>query len=240
LKLRGTWHEARYIQFEKKYGEILPMPPTPPTPPARKNSYELSAAQEVNRATISDNFEITDNKATMHLKNGKTEEYDLTNSAEREKFETKYGEIIEVGGTVEGATAPVKVMGTIDGHTVIAPVRIAGEGGVTFLNDEGDIITGEEEILVTITKKTTQQQLEEFVKRMKEKGIEIKFDNINYNDGILVSISGTIKFKHSSGSFKDSNGSFSATDFNKLILSTIKNGEHFYFKVRTTDNTQVI
>jgi beta-lactamase regulating signal transducer with metallopeptidase domain len=251
--------------FEKKYGEIIPTPPTPPTPPTRKNGNEISAVQEVSRAALSDNFEITDKKATMHLKDGKTEEYDLTNSAERNKFQTKYGKIIEVGERVEGVNEPVTVVGysinkntsnepiTVVGYpinmkvsskpvsvisaegtrSVIAPTRIAGEAGVTFLNGEGKVISGEEEILVTITKKTTQQQLEGLVKQMKEKGVEIKFDNIDYNDGILVGISGTIKFK-------DSNGSFSATDFNKLILSTIKDGEHFYFKVRTTDNKQVI
>ncbi|HLG39481.1 MAG TPA: hypothetical protein VI461_07425 [Chitinophagaceae bacterium] len=59
---------------------------------------------------------------------------------------------------------------------------------------------------------------------MEEKGIELKFDDVDYKDGILVNISGTIKFK-------DSHGSFSATDFSKLILSSIKKGEHVYFKV---------
>jgi hypothetical protein len=169
----------------------------------------------------------------MHLKNGKTEEYDLTNSAERKKFETKYGKIVEAGATVGGANAPIKAISTIDGYTVVAPARIAGEGGVTFLNDEGNIISGEEEILVTITKKTTQQQLESFVKQMKEKGIQLKFDNTKYDNGILVHIDGTMKLK-------DNNGNFSATDFNKLILSTIKDDDHIYIQVRVADNKVVI
>jgi hypothetical protein len=118
-------------------------------------------------------------------------------------------------------------------RTLIAPKRIAGEGGVTFLNDEGNIITGQEEILITITKKTTQQQLEGFVKQMKERNIQLKIDNADYDNGILVHIDGTMKFK-------DRQGNFSATDFNKLILSTIKDGDHIYIQVRIADNKVVM
>lgn len=88
-------------------------------------------------------------------------------------------------------------------------------------------------MLVTITKKTTAGELEEFKKKMKEKGIELKFDNVNYNDGRLVSISGTMKSK-------DGHSNFSATDFNKLVLAMIKNGDRTYFKVNVTDNKAVI
>jgi hypothetical protein len=125
------------------------------------------------------------------------------------------------------------VISTIDGHAAIAPTRIAGEGGVTFINEEGNLITGEEDILVTITKKTTQQQLEGFVKQMKEKGIQLKFGNTKYDNGILVHVDGTMKIK-------DSNSNFSATDFNKLILSTVKDGGRTYIQVRIADNKEVI
>ena len=92
---------------------------------------------------------------------------------------------------------------------------------------------GEEEILVTITKKSTPQQLDEFKRKMKEKGIELRIDETDYNEGILVRISGSIKFK-------DNEGHFSASDFSKVILSTIKDGEHVYFKVNIVEKGGVI
>jgi hypothetical protein len=166
------------------------------------------------------------------LKNGKTEKYDLTNKTERKNFEEKYGKLVSVGSTIDGVISPVSAISTGMGQTVIAPMNPV-MSGVTWLDDEGNVLTGAEDILVTITKKTTQQELGGFIKLMKERGIELKFDNTDYNDGRLVAIGGTIKFK-------DSHGSFSATDFNKVILSTITKGEHVYFKVQTTGSKIVI
>ena len=91
-------------------------------------------------------------------------------------------------------------------------------------------ITGKEDILITITKNTTREQLEDFKKQMKEKDIELTYDNIEYSNGELVSISGTMKSK-------DGHANFVATDFNKLVLATIKKGERTYFKVSARDKT---
>ncbi len=68
---------------------------------------------------------------------------------------------------------------------------------------------------------------------MKEKGIELKFDNIEYDNGNLISISGTMKSK-------DGHSSFSATDFNKLMLAMIRDDDRTYFKVSVTDNKVTI
>lgn len=82
--------------FEKKYGKIPPPPPaklptapeivispTPPTPPA---PVQLPAnVQKIN---------INNDKATVWLKNGIKENYDLTIRAQKENFENKYGNII--------------------------------------------------------------------------------------------------------------------------------------------------
>ena len=57
----------------------------------------------------SDHFEITDKKAVIHLRNGKTEEYDLTDSAQRRNFEANYGKIISVAANVD-ELAPVSVI----------------------------------------------------------------------------------------------------------------------------------
>ena len=278
--------------FEKKYGKIFP-----PAPVMEGHELELNAAQEANRGKIGDHFEINDdNKAHVRLKDGTIEEYDLSNAAERKKFETRYGKIIEVGVKAEGINEPVKVVEypartivsnepvtvtgyslnktvsnepvTVTGHslnknvsnepvvvtgyslnknvsnepvtaisaegtsTVITPTRIEGESGVTFLNEEGHIISGEEEILFTISKRTTQEQLKALVSEMKEKGIQLKFDKTEYKNGILVHIEGSTKFK-------DQNNNFSVTDFSKFIVTKVKNGEHIFIQIRIDKGKQV-
>lgn len=60
----------------------LPVPP-PPAPPAPPAPPKLPA--NVKR------MEISNNKATIWLKNGQQEKYDLNNDEEKEKFEKKYG-----------------------------------------------------------------------------------------------------------------------------------------------------
>ena len=106
--------------------------------------------------------------------------------------------------------------------------------GVAVIDDYAYTITGKEDILITITKNSTLSQLEEFKKQMKERGVELNFNNTEYNDkGILTSISGTMKAA-------DSQSNFSATDFNKVILAMIKNGDRIYFKVNVQDKRAVI
>ena len=138
------------------------------------------------------------------------------------------------GQTIVAAT-PVKSAVSIAGTTVTAPVaNVAVINKVAVTDDYGYIITGKEDILITITKNSTLQQLEEFKKQMKEKGIELNFNSTDYNDrGILTSISGTMKSA-------DTQNNFSATDFNQLILAMIKKGDRTYFKVRVTDSKVVI
>ena len=116
----------------------------------------------------------------------------------------------------------------------MAPAVAVGEN-VHAIDPYGHTITGKEEILVTITRKTTADQLEEFKKQMKEKGIELTFDDIDFDNGKLVSISGTMKSKDGK-----SKSTFSVTDFHKVNLASIKNGDKTYFKVNVTDNKTVI
>ena len=82
----------------------------------------------------------------------------------------------------------------------------------------------EEQTLFTITQKTTAEELESLVNKMKEKGYELKFTNKNYNDGVLTQISGTLKYK-------DSNSSFTANDFNQVIISSYLDGSKVRFKI---------
>jgi hypothetical protein len=326
-------NDASLAEFQKKYGVSLddiippppPPPPAPPTPPASASpalppppppvppTPPTPPAFGVHDQAISKlctEFEITREKAVMHLKTGNTEEYDLTNKGQRADFEKKYGKIIDVndlstagapvavvgpdgivksnspltvaGHRIVGMTAPATVVGhslsgtpvaiastsptaevtvtgrplttatpvvatgrplTVASHAMAAPVTaigttsgttviapMAATEGVTIVGDYGYTITGNEDILVTITKNTTPQQLDDFVKQMKAKDIDLTYDEINYNSkGQLVSISGTMRSK-------DGRSNFVATDFSKLILAMIKKGEKTWFKVSVKDD----
>jgi beta-lactamase regulating signal transducer with metallopeptidase domain len=178
----------------------------------------------VSAGTIADDFEITDEKAVMHLKNGKTEEYNLKNPKEREAFEKKFGKIISPSVSVTAAVEPVKIVAGQSEHPVLTTVSASPTREVSVINTEGEAIIVEEDMLFTITKKTTAGELESLVKKMKEKGYELKFTNKDYSDGVLTQISGTLKYK-------DSNSAFSATDFSKLIISTYRDGDKIRFKI---------
>jgi hypothetical protein len=71
---------------------------------------------------------------------------------------------------------------------------------------------------------------------MREKGIELNFDNSTFNTkGILSHISGTMKSADGK-----SKSTFSATDFKELVLATIKDGDRIYLKVSVKDNKKVV
>ena len=237
-------------------------------------------------STISDDLEITDDRAVIHLKNGTTEEYDLKNKEQRKKFEDKYGKI---GSTSvhKGPMTTVSVV-TPDGvGTTVAPVAVtvdqpsakvitAGSGkgvgngsgsrcvtvnssvsavttvttpnentvavkadvplamavvaanssqtAVAIGGEDGNLIAIAPEVLFTITRNTTQQQLDELKKQMKEKGYDLDFKDVKFNDGKLVSISGTIQSV-------DASGVFVAVSFSKLVVSVIKDGSRIHFRV---------
>jgi beta-lactamase regulating signal transducer with metallopeptidase domain len=79
------------------------------TPKAKSNKKQVEDR-------TSDHFEITDKKAVIHLRNGKTEEYDLTDSVQRQNFEDNYGKIISVAANAD-ELAPVSVV-TESGETI--------------------------------------------------------------------------------------------------------------------------
>ncbi len=271
------------------------VPAVPVTPASRVRSDQIissttpkaiSNGDEIDLSRISSEYEITDKKAVIKLKNGTTEKYDLTNKHERSDFETKYGKIINMntnvntnanvnvntnvnasvnvtpvavsvnGKSISSTVTPVSVAGINNAITMIAPAKItkgvsaisvtpsairtavsgttviapmAATEGVTIIDDYGYTITGNEDILVTITKNTTRPQLEDFIKQMKAKDIELTYDNIDYNSkGQLIALSGTMKSK-------DGHSNFVASDFEKLILAMIRKGEKTWFKVSVQD-----
>ena len=194
------------------------------TPVEERISTTVTVPVQVGLETIADDFEITDEKAVMHLRNGKTEVYNLKNPKEREAFEKKFGKIISPAVSVTTAVEPVKVVTEESMHPVLTTVPASQENEVRVIGDEEEVIILEEQTLFTITRKTTAEELESLVNKMKEKGYELKFTNKNYNDGVLTQISGTLKYK-------DSNSSFTATDFNQVIISSYLDGSKVRFKV---------
>ena len=96
------------------------------------------------------------------------------------------------------------------------------------------IATGKEYVRITITRKTTREELDNFIAQMKAKNIELEFDDVNYSStGALESISGTIRAG-------DTHGNFLGNDFETIVLSVIKKDGKTYFKVSTTDKPAVI
>jgi beta-lactamase regulating signal transducer with metallopeptidase domain len=198
------------------------IPPTPPAPPTPvKDSDKL--------ITLANNFEITDKKAVIYRKDGVKEHYDLTLAGDRRKFESRWGKIIE---TNHGG--PVTVVGQLEGEIVIAPTEaITRANEVTVIDSKGTAINGKEEILVTISKYTSREQLEDFKKQMRLKDIDLIFDIIDYNEkGMLVSIGGTL-------SGKQGTNTFIATDFEKMILSIVYGSDRTYYKLNLITKKEV-
>ena len=218
----------------------------------RNNHDDRSAIKKRQQENFFPKDTIPDNKKKIAI-----EKYDLKKKEERSVFESKYGKITSTNvntsvdlGTVatvsstSGKTVVIPVQVTsantnvstvthVSGQTVIAPIATTNAEAVTIANNYNYNIAGKEDILVTITKYTSRQQLDEFKKQMKEKEIELNYEDIDYNDkGILTHISGTMQSKNA-------NSNFSATGFEKLILSMIRNNENIYFKVRISDKKEV-
>ena len=251
--------------FENKYGKLQPPPPPPaapapvsavdsklpappPAPPAPPAPVPVRNNNNTNINNASDNYEITDKKAVIHLRNGKTEEYDLTNAEEKINFESKYGKIVNVAVTAPAVHAtvtnsavvdvqPIKTTVAPENAVVVSPVittapsvknNVSVKSAVDPVVKVSPVAEVTVDIIVTITKNTKPAELDELVKKMKEKGYELKFTNKNYTDGLLTSISGTLKYK-------DSSSTFSVTDFNKLHLSAFIDDGEVHFNVRTED-----
>ena len=185
----------------------------------------------VSPGTIADDFEITDDKAVMHLKNGKIEEYNLKNPKEKEAFEKKFGKIIKptkaktgVYSVVSGAELAETSVSTTVSIMPAKEVAIISEDGAMSTIEDAKVITIEPEVLLTITQKTTKEQLESFKADLKVKGFELTFDETEYKNGMLVKISGTIKSK-------EGQANFVGVDFNKIIVSQVTKGEKIYFRI---------
>jgi len=85
--------------FRGKYGELPPPPPppkSPPPPPPPPGMPPPPPPPPPAPPTLPDNVQklvMHNNNATVWLKNGKKENYDLSVPAQKENFEKKYGEL---------------------------------------------------------------------------------------------------------------------------------------------------
>ncbi len=232
---------------------------TPKAKPAKKPMDDRS----------SDHFEITDKKAVIHLRNGKTEEYDLTDSVQRRTFEANYGKIISVAANGDDL-APTVVATTGETVTVsntaiaatIAPVAITETGETIVIANTTKPVKGS---VATIVSPATSA-----------KGVAVIDDDayaITADEDVLVTITKNtsasqledlkkqmkekgyeLRFDqttyndkgiltHITGTIKSQhgqNGNFSATDFEKLILAEVKENYRTYLRIDIVDKKKQV
>jgi hypothetical protein len=211
-----------------------------------------------------DNFEITDKKALIHFRNGKKEEYDITDEEQRRKFEAKYGKIISINGSPDD-TRPVTVM-TASGETITstravisgtpAPVAVATNGEtvttaktVTTVNSSAPVI-----VSASPTKSVTlvddrgyavispEDVLVTITKNTSAKQLEDFKSQMKERGFQLDFDKATYNDKgvltHVSGTIKSKDGqagNFSATDFDQVILTRVQEDNRFYWRIEVVD-----
>ena len=114
---------------------------------------------------------------------------------------------------------PSKVSTTVKSSTA-SEVDVAG----TSIKEQA--LIGDENIKIMIKNTDKPEDLESFITMLKGKGYELKFDNKNYEDGILKNLSGTIKYKGSSSTF-------SFADFDLATIIVYRDGDKVNFKIYT-------
>lgn len=219
-----------------------PAPPSPPAPPGAPTAPQPPVPADCGEYTeytyapgatgsgynlwsISQDWQISDKTAVIRLRNGGTEKFDLTDPEEKALFEKKYGKYFSY--TVQPVRAAT--MASQGNRYTVTPAAIVPHPGVQPVDDLSHIITGKEDIIITITRKSTKTDLDRFISEMKAKEVELLFDHTEFDEkGNLISLSGTMR----SGGSKSH---FSVTDFSKLVLAMMKKDGKTWLKVNTTD-----
>lgn len=209
--LLTEWNESE--KYHQQFGEILPPPVAPVTPVAAVGPVGTVPPVPPVPAFIirgSDCLPSTVTSVTpVATGSGKNYEANATPG------------VVYVGGT------------NIPGVTAVSPAPASASSGVNVIGPGSHIINGSEDIIITITSATTKEQLDVMIEQMKAKGVDLRFENMDFNDGKLISLSGTMKRK-------DSRSNFSVTDFQKLTLAMTEIDGKVYFKVSTKDQKIVI
>lgn len=198
---------------EKKYGK-MPIPQLPPPPPPPHTTVQIAPVgfSAVGGQTIAVTTGVSSPVTTAVVEPSISVGTNLTGTKVR-----------AVNSVTTTLAAPV---GIGSGTTLIGPAKaaIAGEG-LTIAGDDYMNAIDDKDVLVTITRYTTRQQLEEYKKQAKEKGVELNYGDIQYNDkGFLVYISGTMDSK-------DGRSNFVANSFEKLLVVMTKDDGRTHFRV---------
>jgi hypothetical protein len=208
--LLTKWNE-RESYYEGLYGDILPPAPpkasgtpVPPPPP--------HMPENVKSMRINNNF------ATVILKNGQKEEYNLNNASEKAAFEKKYGEMpappappvppaSPSSGNVENEvtiTTAVPTPSTIAGPVPEPAQEVLIVSGAKPVIDAFVVTAprGETIMQLKVYKSTNQEKLDKLMEDAKSKGVELFFDKVDFNSkNEITHISGTMKKEGSKSTF---------------------------------------
>lgn len=217
----------------------------------------------------SDHFEITDKKAVIHLRNGKTEEYDLTDSVQRQNFETNYGKIISVaanadelapvsaitatgetvtvsGESIEGVVAPATV--TTTGETIIiakaaTPMKGSAATVITPVASTKPVKVIDNDVSPVIGDMDILMTITRNTTAGQLEGFKRQLKEKGYElnfDAPTYNTAGILT--HISGAIKSQDGqvgNFSATDFDRVILALVKENYRTYFRIEIVDKKKV-
>jgi hypothetical protein len=139
--------------------------------------------------------------------------------------------IVTASGEAVVAASPVTILSS---PATSATVSVSPIKTVSVIDDIEAVIAPED-VLVTITKKTTAGELEEFKSQLNEKGYQLSFDKTTYSDnGVLTHVSGTIKSK------EGQTGNFSATNFERVVLARVIKNNRTYFRIDIVDKKKYV
>lgn len=279
-RLPLTKWNANEDYYEGLYGIILPPPPPPPSmpPPPRR--------------TMPDNVEsmhVRNNLATVTLKDGTREKYDLNKPDENAAFEKKYGKMppppappapampptsslmhredniavavnietssptivmavsptpanVEIGTTtmpvkIKATTAvSTQVTGAAVGTTAVAVTPQINVPAVAANGVKPGLIgvDGEPVLELRIYKFFTREKLNALVAQAKAKGIELEFNDVNYNkNNQITRIVGKLEKENLTNNF-------SISDFQYLtIIVRKRDGQYFSF-IQSSDDREEI
>lgn len=226
--------------FEKKYGNLPEPPhaPTPPTPPAAPSIPTVLA----HVATM----DVDDEKATIRLKSGKIERYDLTNPDQKAAFEKKYGDLMPAKPKAPTPPRPT-VVPAVSSTITVTGLEAVVATNITATADVTNVVTADtiniqpvvyavaeteiKELLAEITSNTAPEHLTAIKRQLEAKNYRLAISNADFKDGILTSIDGTI-------SDEDTKSRFMADDFNRILIYkvTFKTGKTSFI-IRIVDGS---
>jgi len=265
------------IAFRKKEHEgnssrLLVTTPLPPTISFSLATVTSDTTPKADRKEMDrgiDNFEITDKKASVRLHNGKREEYDLTDSVQRRKFETNYGKIISVAANVDDVPPVTAVTATSANVTLSAPVIATTMAPVTTIDNSETVVT----VKAATPVKSSVAGIIAPVASTSVMGVDDRQQPVVAEEDVLVTITRNTTaaqledFKkqmkeqgyelnfdkstynnngiliHISGTIKSKNGqsgNFSATDFDRVILARVQEDNRFYWRIEIVDKKKVV